>query len=141
MQLVLYDPRWVTEFLVESKRLSERFGSICRRIEHAGSTAIYGLTAKPIIDIQISVTSLQPMAPYKELLEQLGYTHVPHPDDSFCPFFHLPQSWPHSHHVHVVQFRGEEESRTLAFRDYLRDHPGAANEYVALKRSLSKKFA
>ena len=51
----------------------------------------------------------------------------PHPDDSFCPFFHMPSVWPHTHHVHVVQAGGAEERRTLAFRDYLRDHPAGGS--------------
>jgi GrpB-like predicted nucleotidyltransferase (UPF0157 family) len=53
-----------------------------------------------------------------------------------CPFFHRPSEWPHSHHVHVVEFGGLEERRTLAFRDYLRDHSDVAHEYVLLKEQL-----
>jgi len=67
--------------------------------------------------------------------------HVAHPDDSFCPFFHRPQHWPHSHHVHLVEAGGAEERRTLAFRDYLREHPSAAREYEHLKRDLARKLA
>ena len=44
--------------------------------------------------------------------------------------------WPHSHHVHVVERGGREERRTLAFRDYLRDHPDVAREYEDLKRTV-----
>jgi GrpB-like predicted nucleotidyltransferase (UPF0157 family) len=87
------------------------------------------------IDIQVSVATLQPLSAYAARLEVLGYTHVPHPDDSFCPFFHRPRHWPHSHHVHVVERGGREERRTLAFCDSLRDHPDAAREYEALKRA------
>jgi GrpB-like predicted nucleotidyltransferase (UPF0157 family) len=107
------------------------------RIDHHGSTAVPGLGAKPIIDIQVSVATLQPLSAYGPRLEAVGYTHVPHPDDSFCPFFHRPIQWPHSHHVHVVERGGREEQRTLAFRDYLRDHPNAAREYEALKRAVA----
>src|SRR5262249_50268198 len=69
-------------------------------------------------------------------LEALGYIHVPHPDDAFCPFFHRPARWPHTHHVHVVQAGGMEERRTLAFRDYLCHHNASAREYEELKRRL-----
>ncbi len=65
--------------------------------------------------------------------------HVPSADDSWCPFFHRPRDWPHTHHVHVVEAGGEEERRTLAFRDYLRAHPSAAREYEALKRRLAAR--
>jgi GrpB-like predicted nucleotidyltransferase (UPF0157 family) len=39
--------------------------------------------------------------------------------------------------VHVVERGGREERRTLAFRDYLREHPGAAREYEDLKRAVA----
>ena len=67
----------------------------------------------------------------------MGYSHVPHPDDSFCPFFHRPIDWPHTHHVHVVERGGHEERRTLAFRDYLRDHADVVGEYEELKRTMA----
>jgi GrpB-like predicted nucleotidyltransferase (UPF0157 family) len=111
------------------------------RIDHHGSTAIPGLGAKPIIDIQVSVATLQPIAAYGERLETIGYVHVPDPDDAFCPFFHRPSQWPHSHHVHVVERGGVEERRTLAFRDYLRAHAVVAREYECLKRDLARQIA
>lgn len=94
-----------------------------------------------MIDIQISVQNLHPLDRYAPLLARAGYVHVPHADDSFAPFFHRPASWPHTHHVHVVAAGGEEERKTLAFRDYLREHPHRAREYEALKRRLAKRYS
>jgi GrpB-like predicted nucleotidyltransferase (UPF0157 family) len=99
------------------------------------------MAAKPIIDIQISVNTLQPVEKFRLPLEGLGYIHVPHEDDAFCPFFHRPRARPHTHHVHIVAFGGDEEARTLAFRDYLRDHPDVAREYAALKLDLVAQFS
>jgi GrpB-like predicted nucleotidyltransferase (UPF0157 family) len=137
LQISSYDPRWVLEFEAERERLARALGALARRIDHHGSTAVPGLDAKPIIDIQVSVDALQPIAAYSAPLAVLGYVHVPHADDVVCPFFHRPRDWPHSHHVHVVQAGGREERRTLAFRDYLREHGDAAREYVALKKRLA----
>ncbi len=136
VEIVPYDPRWPAAFEAESVRLREALGPVALRIDHHGSTAIPGLAAKPIIDIQVSVAALRPMSAYREPLRTIGYVHVPHADDSFCPFFHRPPLWPHTHHVHVVEHGGTEERRTLAFRDYLRDHSGIAREYEQLKRHL-----
>ena len=80
---------------------------------------------------------LQPIRCYAELLATLGYVHVPHIDDSFYPFFHRPREWPHAHHVHVVESGGQEERRTLAFRDFLREDSDIATQYVALKKRLA----
>src|SRR2546425_8625767 len=136
LEIVPYDPRWLREFETERDRIQAALGSLALRIEHNGSTSVPGLAAKPIIDIQISVAALQPIAGYGDQLHALGYTHVPDADDAFCPFFHRPSRWPHTHHVHVVQAGGAEERRTLAFRDYLREHADAAGEYERLKQGL-----
>ena len=140
IEVVSYDPRWPAAFDVEAGRLCAAFGPLALRVEHNGSTAVPGLAAKPIIDIQVSVASLQPLTPYRDRLALIGYTHMPHADDAFCPFFHRPAEWPHTHHVHLVLAGSEEERRTLAFRDYLRDHPAARHEYEALKRRLADEF-
>jgi len=140
LEVAPYDPGWPAAFEAEAIRLRTALGTLALRIDHNGSTSIPGLRAKPIIDIQVSVASLQPIAAYGEKLRAIGYVHVTHPDDSFCPFFHRPRHWPHTHHVHVVEAGGAEERRTLAFRDYLRDHPAEAREYEHLKQSLARRF-
>jgi GrpB-like predicted nucleotidyltransferase (UPF0157 family) len=141
LKVVPYDRGWPAKYEAEAIRLRTALGPLALRIDHHGSTSIPGLAAKPIIDIQVSVTALQPIEAYGERLRHLGYVHVTHPDDSFCPFFHRPREWPHSHHVHVVAAGGVEERRTLAFRDYLREHADAAREYEHLKRDLARQFA
>lgn len=141
MRVVPYDPAWPEQFARERDRLAAALGATAVRIDHNGSTAVPGLAAKPVIDIQIAVARLHPMDTYAAALAGLGYTHVPHEDDAFCPFFHRPAVWPHTHHVHVVEAGGEEERRTLAFRDYLRAHADAAREYAALKERLAREFS
>ena len=140
-EVVPYDPGWPAAFEAEAIRLRTALGTLALRIDHHGSTSIPGLGAKPIIDIQVSVAALQPIAAYGERLQTIGYVHVPDSDDSFCPFFHRPSQWPHSHHVHVVERGGTEEQRTLAFRDYLSDHAAVAREYEYLKQDLARQLA
>lgn len=136
--IVPYDPRWPQEFEAERRRIRAALGLLALRIDHHGSTAVPGLAAKPIIDIQISVARLHPIESFAPPLVELGYVHVQSDDDARCPFFHRPRKWPHTHHVHVVEAGGAEERRTLAFRDYLRAHPAAAREYEDLKRHLAE---
>lgn len=81
------------------------------------------------------------MEAYAKPLEALGYVHVVHPDDAVCPFFHRPMAWPHTHHVHVILAGSHEEMRTLAFRDYLRDHSVTVREYEDLKRRLAAQHS
>jgi GrpB-like predicted nucleotidyltransferase (UPF0157 family) len=140
ISIVPYDPSWPAAFETEAMLLRSALKTAALRIDHQGSTAVPGLGAKPIIDIQVSVSTLRPLSVYGAKLEALGYVHVPHPDDSFCPFFYRPTRWPHTHHVHVVKRGGREERRTLAFRDYLRDHFDVAREYEALKRAVAAQI-
>lgn len=135
-----YDPGWADRFEEERVRLEAALLGLALRIDHHGSTSVPGLSAKPIIDIQVSVARLHPMDGYRLALQGLGYRHVPHPDDAFCPFFHRPEGPPHSHHVHVVESGSAEERRTLAFRDYLREHADVADEYARLKETLAPRF-
>lgn len=137
IEIVPYDAAWPLAFERERAELQDALGARALRIEHHGSTAVPGMAAKPVIDIQISVAVLHPLDAYAPSLAALGYTHRPHPDDAFAPFFHRPAEWPHTHHVHVVEAGSGEERRTLAFRDYLRAHPAAARDYEALKRTLA----
>ncbi len=137
LQIASYDPRWVLEFEAERERITQALGELACRIDHNGSTAVPGIDAKPIIDIQVSVERLQPIFAYAQPLAKLGYVHLPHVDDAICPFFHRPREWPHTRHVHVVEYGGQKERRTLAFRDFLREHSDVAREYVVLKKQLA----
>ena len=141
IEVVAYDPRWPAAFAAEAERIRNALGTLALRVDHNGSTSVPGLAAKPVIDIQVSVAKLEPIDRYRQPLQSIGYTHVPHADDSFCPFFHRPGEWPHTHHVHVVRAGDAEERRTLAFRDYLREHADTAREYAALKVRLARQFS
>ncbi len=96
------------------------------------------MAAKAVIDIQVSVPALQPLSLYLEPLASLGYAHVPVGEfDQIYPFFQKPSSWPATHHIHLCALGSEQERRHLAFRDYLRNLPEVAAEYVQLKRELA----
>jgi GrpB-like predicted nucleotidyltransferase (UPF0157 family) len=136
-----YDSAWPARFEQEATRLREALGAAALRIEHVGSTSVPELDAKPIIDIQVSVAParLVPLDPWIELLEPLDYHHLPLPSpppDEY-PFFHRPNRWPTTHHLHLCEFGGPQEKRHLAFRDWLRGHPEDRRAYAALKHELA----
>jgi GrpB-like predicted nucleotidyltransferase (UPF0157 family) len=112
LEITPYDVRWAEEFENERARLQAALATLAVRIDHHGSTSVPGLAAKPVIDIQLSVQCLHPLDSYAGCLAKLGYVHVPHADDAFAPFFHRPEAWPHTHHIHVVASGSEEERRT-----------------------------
>jgi GrpB-like predicted nucleotidyltransferase (UPF0157 family) len=141
VEIVEYDPRWPLLFEEEAKRLWAVLDpSQIMAIEHFGSTAIPGLSAKPIIDILIAVRSLAVVqATFVGALRNLDYVFWadnPKKDRMFFVKGMPPFGSKRSHHVHVSEPTGEIWQR-LAFRDYLRAHPEEAEVYERLKRRLA----
>ena len=141
VEIVDYDPRWPTLFEEEAKRLRAILDpSLIVGLEHFGSTAIPGLSAKPIIDILIAVRSLtDAQASFVEALRDLEYVYWadnPKTDRMFFVKGMPPFGSRRSHHVHVTEPNGEMWQR-LAFRDYLRAHREEAATYERLKRRLA----
>lgn len=133
-----YSDEWPALFEAEARSLANVLGGLALRIEHVGSTAVPGLAAKPVIDIQVSVPSLEPRPVLHSALGRLGYHHVDLGDfDKVYPFFAKPRDWPSTHHVHLCVVASEQERRHLAFRDALRARPDLAREYEALKHHLA----
>jgi GrpB-like predicted nucleotidyltransferase (UPF0157 family) len=138
IRIAAYDAGWPALFDAEAARLRRCLGGVALRVEHVGSTSVPGLDAKPVIDIQVSVKSLDPLAAHGARLATLGYVHVPlGAFDRVYPFFRKPADGPGTHHVHLCRAGSEQERKHLAFRDYLRDHPAIAAEYVTLKHALA----
>src|SRR5262245_41659464 len=135
--MVDYDPQWPAMFEVEKRRLHDALGDVAVGIEHIGSTAVWGLAAKPIIDIDVYVRAIEPMARYREPLEALGYLFQFDPETPDLHFFGHPAERPRRFHVHVAELGGRYMVADLAVRDFLRTHPDVAQEYARLKRALT----
>jgi GrpB-like predicted nucleotidyltransferase (UPF0157 family) len=77
VEIVDYDPRWPLLFVEEARRLRAVLDpSQIMGLEHFGSTAIPGLSAKPIIDILITVRSLAvAQATVVDALRNLDYVY------------------------------------------------------------------
>jgi GrpB-like predicted nucleotidyltransferase (UPF0157 family) len=142
VRMVDADPTWPARFAAEAARIRAALGPVALRVDHVGSTAVPGLAAKPIIDIQISVAQVQPMDPYRPGLEGLGYRYSPYPDPDGVvryPFFGKPPTRPRAFHIHVAQAGSHHERRHLAVRDVLRAHPDQARGYERVKRAATAR--
>lgn len=144
VSIVPYDPRWVEMFEQERRHLQSCLPSdLIGRIEHFGSTAVPGLSAKPIVDMLVEVTSLeetqQRIVP---ILEAQGYDYFWRPtsgDDTppfYAWFIKRDQNEKRTHHIHMVESHFEHWDRLL-FRDYLIDHPEVTMDYGNLKMRLA----
>ncbi|MGA8302973.1 MAG: GrpB family protein [Thermoplasmata archaeon] len=137
--LVRYDVNWPEQFRAIGGRLRAALTSTALRIDHVGSTAVPGLDAKPVIDIQLSVAGLTPEILYLVPLESLGYEFEPENPDRTKRFFRQPPGAPATH-LHVRPAGGFDEQLNLLFRDYLRAHPEAARGYARTKWELAERF-
>jgi GrpB-like predicted nucleotidyltransferase (UPF0157 family) len=137
--VVSYDPGWPEEFRSIGSGLRSALGPVARRIDHVGSTAVPGLDAKPVIDVQLSVERLEPAGPYVGPLSALGYRLHPQNADRSKRFFREP---PGSRrvHLHVRPAGSFDEQLNLLFRDYLRAHPAAARAYARRKHELARRY-
>ena len=137
--IVPYAPIWPTRFRELGVQLRQALGSVALCIDHIGSTAIPGLAAKPIIDIQVSVASLGSLDAFRLPLESLGYVWRDDNPDLTKRYFRESPDTPRTH-VHVRKHGSWSEQYALLFRDYVRAHPDVAMKYAALKWQLAKQY-
>jgi GrpB-like predicted nucleotidyltransferase (UPF0157 family) len=135
-----YDPRWPQIFEELKNSIASALGGLAVSIEHVGSTAVPGLAAKPIIDMDVLVRSALDVPAAIERLAQIGYTHQ---GDFGVPgreAFLAPPGTP-SHHLYICAANAPAARRHILFRNHLRAHPADARAYAALKRSAAAAFA
>lgn len=106
-------------------------------VEHIGSTAVPGLAAKPVIDLQLAVLDLTDEDAYRPALESLGL--VLRQRDGDHRFFRPPAGQPRAVHVHVCQRGSVWEQEHLQFRDLLRNDSRLVAAYGQLKQRLVRE--
>jgi GrpB-like predicted nucleotidyltransferase (UPF0157 family) len=117
VEVVEYDNTWPVRFTAEADQIRTALGSQLRRNEHVGSTSVPGLAARPIIDIALSVETLD-----VEAVEALGYRHV--------------GEWRFSkpgYDLYAYELEDEEFLDHVRLRDYLRTHDEDREVYGVLK--------
>ena len=109
-----HDPEWSARFAELGGRLRSALGAVALRIDHIGSTAVPGLAAKPIIDVQVSVASLEPVDPYRSALEECGFVwRTDNPERTKRYFRERPGD--RRTHVHVRRAGSFSEQFALLF--------------------------
>ena len=154
VEVVPYDPAWPDRATALIAGLREVLGPRALRIEHIGSTAIAGMAAKDVIDLQVSVADLEPAArDFDEPLGTQGFQRVPYEHDHVPagleddPGRWVKRLWSRRGHaagdvnLHVRLAGSPNERVALLFRDWLRAHPAAVPAYSAFKRGLAGAVA
>ncbi|MFV1990908.1 MAG: GrpB family protein [Acidimicrobiales bacterium] len=145
--IVDYQAEWPTEFRQIGALLRDSLRETALRIDHIGSTAVPGLAAKDVIDIQVTVADL---ADHRvvEAMRRTGATIVDAARDHVPPGTALAASelekrlfvleYPRRANIHVRELDRFNQQYPLLCRDYLRSHLPAADAYAEIKRQLAR---
>lgn len=129
-------------FLQEKARLLSILNEECIAIEHIGSTAVPDLGGKGIIDIGIAVAK-KSIDSVSRKIESLGYIFRETGSSPERWFFRIdlpdPQEGTRRYHLHLTFPESMEWKKLIAFRDYLRSHAFALEEYAALKKKSAEE--
>ncbi|MBA1394289.1 GrpB family protein, partial [Lactobacillus sp. XV13L] len=137
IKLAGYDPRWPQLFQKERAKIEQALGKTALKIEHVGSTAIPGLSAKPIIDILLVVPQPADERAYVSQLEAAGYVlRIREPDEEEHRMFIGSQR---QLHIHVYGPASREACDLVLFRDWLRANEPDRVKYQELKKQLAAK--
>ena len=152
--VVPYDPAWPDRASALIADLRRVLGPRAQRIEHIGSTAIPGMAAKDVIDLQVSVADLESAARgFDEPLRAQGFRRVPYEHDHVPagleddPARWVKRLWSRRGHaggdvnLHVRLAGSPNERVAMLFRDWLCAHPAAVSAYAAFKRGLADAVA
>lgn len=143
IEIRAYDPTWPSQFEAESRRLRTLCGGKLLAIEHVGSTAVTGLSAKPIIDILATVQSIQLADEVLAFLCENGYTTSAEFNAALGDeHWMMRQEKGHrTHHLHLVLPMSEVWSNKIRFRDLLRRDENLRQNYVELKANLANTLS
>ena len=136
-----YKEQWKQDFQKIKEEIQCALGQMAISIEHVGSTSVQGLSAKPIIDIDVVIEDSSVLPSVLASLAEIGYQHEGDLGIAGREAFryegkdHLQE-----HHLYVCPKDSPELKRHIAFRDYLRTHPDAVQEYSRIKEEGAKTY-
>jgi GrpB-like predicted nucleotidyltransferase (UPF0157 family) len=132
-----YDPDWPVLYLRQAARIRSILGSRVVQLEHAGSTSVPGLAAKPLIDIVLAVPDSSDEPAYVLDLEAAGYVlRIREPEWHEHRLFKGPDT---DINLHTFSRGSPEIERMLAFRDWLRTNDADRELYERTKRELAAR--
>jgi GrpB-like predicted nucleotidyltransferase (UPF0157 family) len=132
-----YEPEWPSLYEREEARIRAVLGDRVLRVEHAGSTSVPGLPAKPIVDIVLEVPDSADEPAYVPDLEAAGYVlRIREPESFEHRLFKGPDT---NINLHVFTAGCPETDRMLLLRDWLRTNAADRELYAAAKRELAAR--
>lgn len=142
VKLVNHQKEWNLEAKKSILLLKKLLGSICKDIQHIGSTAIPLIKAKPIIDLVVAVDDFQAVLAMQNVLKENGFYYRPNITDNqllfACGNYYDGTGQNQTHFIHFVKVNSIDWNNYLNFRNYLNTHPKVAKQYETLKVTLAQ---
>jgi len=139
--LVDHDPEWETIADQTIERLWCVFGSVAKDIQHAGSTSVNGIKAKPSIGIVVAVDHFELIESLIPDMEQEGFIFTyGFKAEEWKIIVYADKSYSvETHSILLVEFNNPKYKEALCFRNYLNANPDAAKRYEAHKLEIARK--
>jgi GrpB-like predicted nucleotidyltransferase (UPF0157 family) len=135
MLLSQFKPHWSETFEAERARLRQRFPGRLVDLQHIGSTAVAGISARPVVDLLAGVEDAARVETLVADLCRSGYETSPRMNLSLGGRSLLVRRYRshRNHRLHVVVHGGREWSERIRFRDALRDAEELRDAYDQVK--------
>lgn len=140
VKLVPHQEEWNKNAKNIIRLLKQLLGDTAVDIQHIGSTAVFSIHAKPIIDIAVAVHNLNDILPYIEGLKQNNIIFRGEVVSGEVLFV-MGDKDIRTHHIHIVKWNSIEWNNYINFRDYLNTYPEKAMLYDACKQKLAIRFS
>ena len=139
--VVPYCEEWKTAYEEIAAEIRDAIGNLILGIEHIGSTAVEGMSAKPCIDMDVVIKDYSVFDAVVEKLEAIGYIHEGNlgiQDREAFKYTDKTHLW--THHLYVCPQASEELYRHITFRNFLRNNPAAVKKYSHIKETAAQLF-
>lgn len=133
VEIVDYDPRWPERYRSCAAEVMSSLAARVAGIEHFGSTAVPGMSAKPVIDVLVGLAGWPMSSGDREALQALGYEYLGEAGVAGREYFR--RRAPYATNLAVVEWKSRLWNDNLMLRDYLRAQPDVAVEYARAKKS------
>jgi GrpB-like predicted nucleotidyltransferase (UPF0157 family) len=146
-----YQSQWVSDFTQIAGRIRAVVSDAALRIDHIGSTAVPGLAAKDVIDIQLTVADLERADSLTRSLSAVGFRQgttfeydefhgKPATDVELRKLYMREPEGERRTHIHIRELGRFNQQYALLFRDYLRASMVVREEYESLKQRAAQLF-
>jgi len=137
VEVVPYNEEWKKWYLELKNRIWPLISNIATDIVHVGSTSIEGMSAKPIIDIDIVVENFNDLELFKEKLRELGYYHVGNRGIKDREMFNIKREPPYPHNLYLVKRDSPAFRNHIMLKKHIEENPESFKKYNELKIKLA----